>query len=217
MSEAKIDEEYLINNYHKMTVTDLAEHFQVARGTIQRRAKKHGLEKERSFKLTHWEDKKNLSSPLGNYAITSKGRVVNLSTNKELSSKLNHAGYPTITFQVNGVKYYRLIHRLLAEKFIKNPLRKPYVNHIDGDKTNYSITNLEWCTAKENAEHASSTGLLSVGENSGTNTITEKQAKKIKEDVDAGVRTCNIVRKHSFATRTIVQKIKYGIRWKHIS
>lgn len=52
-----------------------------------------------------------------------------------------------------------LLHRLIAECFIPNPENKPVVNHIDGNKRNYKIENLEWATHQENSQHAWNNGL----------------------------------------------------------
>lgn len=68
-------------------------------------------------------------------------------------------GYFLVTLVENGTRRNHFIHRLLATTFIPNPLNKPHVNHIDANKQNNSLSNLEWATCKENASHAAKLGL----------------------------------------------------------
>ena len=67
--------------------------------------------------------------------------------------------YYYVTLSKNHISRKELVHRLVANAFIDNPLNKPQVNHIDGDVHNNCVNNLEWVTNAENTQHAYDTGL----------------------------------------------------------
>ena len=97
-----------------------------------------------------WKDIKGYE---GKYQISNLGNVKNLKTSYILKG-VDTRGYLRVGFTKNKkVKLFR-IHRLVAEAFIPNPYNKPEINHIDGNKHNNKITNLEWCTSQENTIHS---------------------------------------------------------------
>lgn len=94
-----------------------------------------------------------------NYEINELGSVRNSTTGNFLAGDTNNAGYQRIQFYKDGIykKFFR--HRLVAELFIENPNRFKEVNHIDGDKTNNSVSNLEWCNRTHNEREAHRLGI----------------------------------------------------------
>jgi hypothetical protein len=109
-----------------------------------------------------------------NYLISVDGKVFNLKTMKHLKCSINNMGYPSVClYNDNGGKFF-LVHRLMALTFFKEDKNRPFVNHIDGNKTNNLLCNLEWCTQKENMQHACKLGLSKTSEKqrqNGRNTI----------------------------------------------
>lgn len=91
----------------------------------------------------------------------------------------NHKGYFTVRITFDDKKKTLPIHRLVALSFIQNPNNLPQVNHIDGDKKNNNVKNLEWCDNSYNQLHAFRIGLHKVSENSG-----RKKIKVLKRDKD---------------------------------
>lgn len=87
--------------------------------------------------------------------INEAGQILSLYSNKILKLYITWDGYARIT--VNKKQYK--VHRLVAETLIPNPHNLPQVNHIDGNKLNNAVDNLEWCTAKDNLVHAYKIGL----------------------------------------------------------
>lgn len=95
----------------------------------------------------------------GRYFISSDGQIKN-KYGKILKPWIRN-GYYTIGLMVNKKRTNYYVHRLVAEYFLSNPdQQRDFVNHLDGNKLNNNVSNLEWCTRQENAQHAYETGLL---------------------------------------------------------
>lgn len=114
--------------------------------------------------IVHQEIWKDIKGYEGLYQISNLGRVKSLPRNGTIKTKriikyeLDKYGYPQVILNNKKHKCFR-VHRLVAEAFILNPQNKSTVNHIDGNKTNNKVSNLEWNTVKENNDHALKTGL----------------------------------------------------------
>lgn len=97
----------------------------------------------------------------GIYEIASNGEVISTRFNKRkvLKQSMMTAGYKMVTLKKDGKQKAWSIHRLLAIHFLPNPENLPQVNHIDGNKLNNDLKNLEWCTQQTNIQHMYNIGL----------------------------------------------------------
>ena len=111
---------------------------------------------------------KDIEGYEGIYQVSNLGRVKSLSRNTKnqyrnseiVKSKEIRNGYYSVTLFKNEKGKHFTIHRLVAKAFIPNPYNKPQINHIDGNKLNNNVSNLEWCTQQENTIHAYKNNLI---------------------------------------------------------
>lgn len=93
------------------------------------------------------------------YSVSTEGEVRKDTTNYILSQSAQQ-DYKFVGLIINGKQKRMRVHRMVALTFIDNPDNKPYVNHINGNRSDNNVENLEWVTPSENTQHAVSTGLF---------------------------------------------------------
>ena len=93
--------------------------------------------------------------------VSDHGRILSFKGKSKLiiSSSITAKGYEYVAIRQKGIYVGYSVHRLVATAFIPNPKRLPQVNHLDGNKLNNHVANLEWCDAYDNVMHAIRTGL----------------------------------------------------------
>lgn len=109
--------------------------------------------------MEEWKELKDIVECGDYYAVSTKGRVKNVKTGRILKERISSRGYLFVALCLNGKYKQYLVHRLVALAFLPNTEDKLTVNHLDGNKFNNSVTNLEWATHSEQQLHATQTGL----------------------------------------------------------
>jgi len=146
------------------------------------------------------------------YYVTDKQEVYNVTTKRYVKPYFASNGknlnkkYLAVGLYVDGKRKNILYHRLLAEIYIPNPFNLPQINHIDGNIHNNTISNLEWCNAATNNNHAIRSGLRPTK-------LNMQKANEIRNLLANG-HTISEVCKIYDVGRNIVSKIKNNISWK---
>lgn len=150
------------------------------------------------------------------YEISKDGIIRNAKTKAIKSQYIGSTGYYMVSFSYDGKTKPQRVHRLLAMTYLDNDGSRDCVNHIDGDKLNNSLSNLEWCTHAENMKHAFSTGLANnTGENNGQSKLTEGQVVEIKRLIASGKSQYKIAAEYG-VSRSCILGIKLGRLWAHV-
>lgn len=156
------------------------------------------------FDLEVWKDVVGFDEY---FQVSNFGNVYSKRTNKVLKQTVSRKGYSSISTRIggrNGKCYNLRIHRLVAEAFIPNPDVKDQVNHIDGDKLNNHVDNLEWNTQFENMQHAFRLGLMDLSKleinNINSRLISDEDVNFIKVNFKS--------RNREFGYRALSRKFK---------
>lgn len=178
----------------------------------------------------------------GLYEISNHGRVQSLEriivnsngVSKIVKAKIlkpiiNQLGYARVSLCKKGIKMKSArVHRLVALSFIPNPQNKKTVNHIDGNKLNNHIKNLEWATCSENCKHAYSIGLSkkpnpnkygnSQGEKRSGSKLTDSDVRYIRKNarLNGGDLKISDLTSKFDVSYSQIYKIACRESWKHV-
>lgn len=153
-----------------------------------------------------------------NYSVDSEGRIFNNETGKEKAQYVNRDGYKVVDMYKNNKPTRKTVHRFVALAFIPNPENKPCVNHLDGNKENNKVENLEWATYSENTIHAFETGLLvrEKGEKVHNAIFSDEEIHQVCRMMQAGYRNIDIQSKLN-VPKYLLKNIRNNGAWSHIS
>lgn len=129
----------------------------------------------------------------------------------------NRYGYLTSKLCKDGNCRRLTIHRLVAKAFLENPKKLSQVNHIDGNKHNNVVTNLEWISPSGNIKHAYATGLMNAehlkGENNKLSKLTNEKVEIIRNKLLNG-ETCTTIAREFDVSPSTIRDIKNNKTWK---
>lgn len=159
------------------------------------------------------------------YEISDTGEVRNTETGYVLKQHVDSKGYMRVGLSdaKKGIHNANAkVHRLVATAFHVNEDNLPQVNHLDGDKSNNRADNLDWCTNKENSEHAWETGLQKAhpglhGADAPWAKQSEESVRRACELLQEGGHTIDEISNVSGIPKRLVKDIKCGVSWKSIS
>lgn len=157
----------------------------------------------------------------GRYQASSLGRILSFAKQAPLilKPKTSRDHYFRVILKVQGVQKTFLVHRLVLLTFSTPPSSRHQVNHINGDKSDNRLVNLEWVTPRENIKHSieilGNYNIAGRGEAHGGVKLTNEQVYEIRRLFNEGTSKTEISRRFGVA-RTTIYRIVYRINWTHL-
>ena len=152
------------------------------------------------------------------YCINLNGDIIGVS-GKKLKHRKNQDGYAVVTMGSKKVRRtVKHVHRLVAELFLENPYGYPEVDHLDGNRMNPHLNNLEWVTHEENIRRACERGGYvghTIGEKNPRAKLTDKIVLKLRKEYESGTSIDSMRKKYGIPWSTISNAVK-GKTWKHL-
>lgn len=195
------------NNYKKALVQDL-------QGEVWKEVKGY----EGLYQVSNFGRVKSLLRFNNYYNAIYKEQKKRIQKERLLNIRKTPRGYLQVCLTANSLSNNKLVHRLVAEAFIPNPLNKPQVNHIDGNKENNKVSNLEWMTSQENNKHAHKIGLNKSHNKRKVNQYDlDWNYIKTWNSITDFLKETNLNLKNSGITSCCKgkQRTAYGYKWKY--
>ena len=147
------------------------------------------------------------------YYIDTNGVVINETTGDILKGRLKN-GYHLVCIN----QKYHPVHRFVAMAFLERTDDRNFVNHIDGNKSNNHVSNLEWCTHQENVKHAVDTGLWvsKIGVEHGMCKTNEEEVRLVCSLLERK-KNWQYIKHLVRMTRNTYLNIRRRRTWKHVS
>ena len=160
---------------------------------------------------------KDIEGYEGLYQVSNIGRVKSLTTSNLKVLTLFKNSYHKLVLYKHNKQSTCYIHQLVAKAFIPNPDHKIAINHIDGNKLNNNVNNLEWVTALENITHAIKHDLFNNnGELNGCSKLTESQVLEIDNLLKSKNLSQEKIAKLFNVSGATIHNIKYRKKWKYL-
>lgn len=154
---------------------------------------------------------KDINGYEGLYKVSNLGKVIN-SQGRIKSTYVNNKGYCCLSLYKDSKEKHFTLHRLVAETFIPNPNGLEQINHLDGNKLNNRVSNLEWCNQGENYRHGMSNFYYSHNENHYFSKLSNEQVRCIPTLLISGLTISTVAKIlgiNNSSLRAIINKVSY--------